>query len=319
MFLSVVICRVFFSAVISGFAQERINLTVADFEARNVSQMDAATVSDFLRTELVKSGVFNVVERKNMEKILAEQRFQMTGCTTQECAVKMGKILNAQKVIIGNVAKLGIVYHINANITDVESGRIEISERVTCISEFDFPEKTAELARMLASKFIRREAIDRRGTFVSNIIERDRRIVLNRGRRDGVKKRDVYEIKDGSKRVALAIVESVEWEESIARVLEWHEGRLEVGQICTYRTHFPPYTGGLWVGVNNREDSSLRPGVGGFWEYITPSHLGIHLNLGVLGIVNQIKDTNERNYTIIYPLSLILRYNVGSTFAPISP
>lgn len=72
LFLSVVICGVFFSAVISGFAQEKLNLAVAEFEARNVSQMDAATISDFLRTELVKSDAFNVVDRSNMQKILAE-------------------------------------------------------------------------------------------------------------------------------------------------------------------------------------------------------------------------------------------------------
>jgi len=135
------------SAVISSFAQEKLNLAVAEFEARNVSQMDAVTISDFLRTELVKSGVFNVVERRNMEKILAEQRFQMSGCTTQECAVQMGRILNVQKIVIGSLAKLGIVYHITASITDVETTRVEISERITCVSEFDFPDRVRELAR----------------------------------------------------------------------------------------------------------------------------------------------------------------------------
>jgi len=107
LFLSAVICGVFFSAVISGFAQEKINLAVAEFEGRNVSAMDAAAISDFVRTELVKLGYFNVLERKNMEHLLTEQRFQMAGCTTQECAVKMGRLLNCQKIIIGTLTNLG--------------------------------------------------------------------------------------------------------------------------------------------------------------------------------------------------------------------
>ncbi|MEK7766930.1 MAG: CsgG/HfaB family protein, partial [bacterium] len=62
------------------------NVAVSDFQADGVSSSDASVIANLLRGELVKSGMFNVVEKKNMDKVLAEQAFQQTGCTTQECA-----------------------------------------------------------------------------------------------------------------------------------------------------------------------------------------------------------------------------------------
>ncbi len=84
------------------FAQhgKKLNIAVAEFEGKNVSLIDASAVADFLRTELVRIGQFNVLERSRMSRILAEQKFQMSGCTTQECAVKMGKLLNARYMVI---------------------------------------------------------------------------------------------------------------------------------------------------------------------------------------------------------------------------
>lgn len=130
-----------------------INIAVAEFEARNVSQMDAVTISDFLRTELVKSGAFNVVDRSNMQKILAEQRFQMTGCTTQECAVQMGRLLNVQKVIVGTFSKLMDAYYVIVNVVDVETGKIEFSEQVKALTSDEIVNACGIIARKIIEKY----------------------------------------------------------------------------------------------------------------------------------------------------------------------
>ena len=78
--------------------QEKENFAVADFAGKNVSQADASIVADFVRTELVNIGQYNVVEKANMDKVLAEASFQQTGCTETGCAVQIGKILNVQKM-----------------------------------------------------------------------------------------------------------------------------------------------------------------------------------------------------------------------------
>jgi DNA-binding beta-propeller fold protein YncE len=101
------------------------NVAVVDLQAYGVSSNDAAVIADMIRSELVRSGSCNVVEKQNMEKVLAEQTFQQTGCTSDECAVKLGKILNVQVIIVGSFGKLMDKYIVTLRLVRVETGKIE--------------------------------------------------------------------------------------------------------------------------------------------------------------------------------------------------
>ncbi len=103
------------------------NIAVADFIGKNVSQADASIVADFLRTELVSTRLFNVMDRNNMDTIMAEQKFQTSGCTEQDCAVEIGKLLNVKHMLVGSLSKLLDSYYITVNVVDVESGKIVAS------------------------------------------------------------------------------------------------------------------------------------------------------------------------------------------------
>jgi len=103
------------------------NVAVAEFTGKNVSQADASIVSDFLRIELVNTGLFNVMDRNNMDSVLAEQKFQNSGCTEQQCAVEMGQLLNVEQMLVGSLSKLLDTYYITASVVDVETGKITAS------------------------------------------------------------------------------------------------------------------------------------------------------------------------------------------------
>jgi len=105
-------------------AMRKTAVAVADLTGKEVSQAHASIVSDFLRSELVRTGAFTVVERANMDKILAEAGFQMSGCTEAECAVQMGKLLNVTRMVVGSVSKLIDTYYVTVNLVDVETGGI---------------------------------------------------------------------------------------------------------------------------------------------------------------------------------------------------
>jgi tetratricopeptide (TPR) repeat protein len=131
---------------------KKMNIAVAELEAHEVSAMEAATVADFLRTELINSQVFVVLERSNMAKVLAEQRFQQTGCTTTECAVQMGKILNVQSMLVGSFSKALNAYYINARLVDVESGAALVAETVSFTTADDLYSKVKELADKIIAR-----------------------------------------------------------------------------------------------------------------------------------------------------------------------
>lgn len=100
------------------------NVAVADFIGNNVSQADASIVAGFLRTELVNTRLYKVMDRSNMDTVLSEQKFQNSGCTEQECAVEIGKLLNVRRMFVGSLSKLLDSYYITVNVVDVETGEI---------------------------------------------------------------------------------------------------------------------------------------------------------------------------------------------------
>jgi len=113
-------------------------LTVFDLEVvGQIEQSLSRPLSDSVRREVVKSGKYKVMERGQMDKILKEQAFQMTGCVAKECAVEAGQLLGAGKVIIGSLGLVGKTYYLSLSQVNVETGETEAVEEEMCKCEAD--------------------------------------------------------------------------------------------------------------------------------------------------------------------------------------
>ena len=128
---------------------EKTKIGIFDLTSYNVPAATATAVSEILGTELFNTGRFTIVDRKNMDKILKEQAFQRTGCTTTDCAVEVGRILNINNMVIGSLSKLGNTYKINIQLVDVEKGEVITANDAECSSE----DKLSEAATRLAVAF----------------------------------------------------------------------------------------------------------------------------------------------------------------------
>jgi len=106
----------------------RSTLAVADFASQGVSSTDSAVITELFRSDLVKRNAFDVVEKANMDKILAEQTFQQSGCTTAECAVRLGRILNVRYLIVGTFGKLMDQYVLNFRVVETETAKVIYSD-----------------------------------------------------------------------------------------------------------------------------------------------------------------------------------------------
>jgi TolB-like protein len=113
----------------SAYTKEKMRTAVIDLVAKGVSKNTASSITDFIRSDFVDSGQFVVVERSQMSEILKEQGLQMSGCTDNACAVEVGKLLSAKKILIGEVSKVGKTYYITIRIVDIEKGVAEFSSR----------------------------------------------------------------------------------------------------------------------------------------------------------------------------------------------
>lgn len=143
-------CFTLFISVYSQSSNKQI--AVLELEPVGVSEIEGATLTSRLRSELVNTDSFIVLERGKMDEILKEQGFQMTGCTSQECAVEAGKLLNVRQVVAGQIGKVGNTYSISARIIDIESGKImkSIFEDCECPIEQVLTASMKKVARKLA-------------------------------------------------------------------------------------------------------------------------------------------------------------------------
>ena len=101
------------------------SVAVSQLAANGVSQSEAASLTDALRNELIKSGKFQVLERSQMEEILKEQGFQQSGlCDETACAVEIGKMLSVNQVFLGSIGKVGKTYTLTVRAVDVNTGKV---------------------------------------------------------------------------------------------------------------------------------------------------------------------------------------------------
>jgi len=131
---------------------KKLNIAIAELGAQNIAAGNAAVIADMLRGELVKTGTFTVVEKQNMDKILAEHSFQQTGCTSEECAVKLGKLLNVQRMVVGSFGLMIDTYMLNIRVVNVETGEVAYADSAEGKSVPDLKGGVRELAKRMASQ-----------------------------------------------------------------------------------------------------------------------------------------------------------------------
>lgn len=64
-------------------------------------------ISDLLVKDLVTDGTYSVIERKQLDKILAEQNFSNSDRANPASAAKLGKLLGVDAIIVGSITEFG--------------------------------------------------------------------------------------------------------------------------------------------------------------------------------------------------------------------
>lgn len=135
---------------------------VLDFRALTMmKQEEVITLTNKFRASLGETGRFTLLERTDMEAILKEQDFSLSDlCNTAECAVQVGQLLAAEKIVVGDLGKVGTSYTVTVRIIDVSSGKVER----TASQEYQGPSEgliqTCDvLAQKLSGRYRRRNSL----------------------------------------------------------------------------------------------------------------------------------------------------------------
>ncbi len=103
-------------------AQEEA-IAVLDFDGIGIPENEVLALTNRLRNEIFKTGS-QVVERGMMQDILAEQDFQLSGCTSNDCLVEVGQLLGATRMVGGSISRVGNTYTVSARLVDVGTGEV---------------------------------------------------------------------------------------------------------------------------------------------------------------------------------------------------
>ena len=92
-------------------------VAIFDFDYATVQSSTAALfgtnvdvgkgISDLLVKFLVQDGSYSVIERKAMDKILAEQNFSNSDRANPSSAAKLGKLLGVDAIVVGSITQFG--------------------------------------------------------------------------------------------------------------------------------------------------------------------------------------------------------------------
>jgi hypothetical protein len=99
----------------------RRRLAVYDLDSVEQYKIVALILSEALREELLKLRLFHLVNRENIVKVLEEMALQQTGLVEEKEAVKAGKGLAVQQIVLGRYGTLGKLSVLQAKRLEVET------------------------------------------------------------------------------------------------------------------------------------------------------------------------------------------------------
>ncbi|HBY61062.1 MAG TPA: curli production assembly protein CsgG [Solibacterales bacterium] len=101
----------------AGLGQAKRRVAVMNFDYATVQSSAAAIfgnnldvgkgIADILVDKLVTAGTYSVIERKAIDKILAEQNFSNSDRADPASAAKIGKLLGVDAIVIGSITQFG--------------------------------------------------------------------------------------------------------------------------------------------------------------------------------------------------------------------
>ncbi len=117
------------------FPQNHPSIAVIPLRALGaIKEAEANALTSLLETGLVKSSMFQVVEKGEISEVLAAQEFSFADYADKNFVIQVGKLLSAKQIVLGTISRIGIKYIITAKIIDVASGKTLKADKVNADS-----------------------------------------------------------------------------------------------------------------------------------------------------------------------------------------
>lgn len=140
---------------VSAQEKEKIRLAIIDFtkESQNPDHKNLEKiVPEWLTTFLVETQAFEVIERRELQKVLQEQNLGQTGIIEAESAAQVGEILGVNILITGTVISVGDTLEVTTRLVDAKNGAIIGAASVSVDDVDELRDQVKELAGIIKKK-----------------------------------------------------------------------------------------------------------------------------------------------------------------------
>ena len=155
----------------------KVKLLVLALNPQEVTESAAEQIGLILQKNLSNTGHFSVVGPREVNALFESQRPDLVDCREIACGVETGKLIGAQKVLVGTLQRRGESFFMSVRVIEIINNLTDHEELIR-FSDDDMDESLFRLANSLSDNTL---VI---GRVLSTSI---RGIVLSLGIRDGVK------------------------------------------------------------------------------------------------------------------------------------
>ena len=116
--------------------QERKRFAVVSMDTKGVVY-DNEAMTSLVHLELEKINQFEVLDKYDVSDILKSNEIEINSCLGKSCQVRVGKLLNADKMISGSIEKFGQKVIVVLRLIDVQTEAIEKTDVMEYINQLD--------------------------------------------------------------------------------------------------------------------------------------------------------------------------------------
>jgi len=115
-------------------SQNKAKLAIISMDTKGL-QIDNQTMTNMVHLELEKLDVFEVFDKYDVADLIKKNGIDVNDCFGKTCQVKIGKLLNADKMITGSAEKFGNKVIFIFRLIDVKNDRIEKTDVMEFINQ----------------------------------------------------------------------------------------------------------------------------------------------------------------------------------------
>ncbi|MCG2726491.1 MAG: CsgG/HfaB family protein [Elusimicrobia bacterium] len=143
------ICVCAFNVLLTA-QNAKVKVAVMDFKTIGDKASLGEGAAEILRTTLIETGKYTIIERSMLKQILEEQKLSSSGIVDSKEAVNIGKILGAKLIAVGSIVKLGETYTLNIRFVNGETGEVVQGKKLTAKSKEEIPGLCVQMVKLLS-------------------------------------------------------------------------------------------------------------------------------------------------------------------------